>query len=315
MSFSDITGKERIMRVFVTGASGHVGSALVPELLQHGHSVVGLARSDASAGRLAEWGADSVRGTLEDLDVLRAAAQQADGVVHLAFRHELMQSGDLAGAADTDLAALRTIADALVGTDKPLVGTSGTGLLARADLGRTGTELDWLPGGYRIDAENFVVELADKGVRSSVVRLPPITHSPLDHHGFAPALIGFARQNGFAAYLGDGANRWPAVHTVDAARLYRLALESAPGGTRLHAVADEGIEFRHIAEAIGRALDLPTRSITSEQAPEYVGFLAQFAGIDNPTSADRTRDLLGWEPTHPGLLADLADGFYFRDNG
>ena len=303
------------MRVFVTGASGHVGSALVPELLQHGHSVVGLARSDASAGRLAEWGADSVRGTLEDLDVLRAAAQQADGVVHLAFRHELMQSGDLAGAADTDLAALRTIADALVGTEKPLVGTSGTGLLARADLGRTGTELDWLPGGYRIDAENFVVELADKGVRSSVVRLPPITHSPLDHHGFAPALIGFARENGFAAYLGDGANRWPAVHTVDAARLYRLALESAPGGTRLHAVADEGIEFRHIAEAIGRALDLPTRSITSEQAPEYVGFLAQFAGIDNPTSADRTRDLLGWEPTHPGLLDDLADGFYFRDNG
>lgn len=302
------------MRVFITGASGHVGSALVPELLQHGHSVVGLARSDASAARLAKWGADAVRGDLDDAGVLRAAVRDADGVVHLAFRHDAMQAGDLAGAADTDLTALRTIADVLVGTDKPLVGTSGTGLLARAELGRTGTEQDWLPAGYRIDAENFVVELADKGVRSSVVRLPAITHSPLDHHSFAPALIAFARQNGFASYLGDGSNRWPAVHTLDAARLYRLALESAPAGTRLHAVADEGVEFRRIAEAIGRGLGVPTRSITPEQAPEYVGFLAQFVGMDSPASADLTRELLGWEPTHPGLLEDLADGFYFRDN-
>lgn len=300
------------MRVFVTGASGYVGSALVPELLQHGHSVVGLARSDASAARLAEWGAESIRGNLDDSEVLHAAAREADGVVHLAFRHEAMQVGDLAGAADTDLAALRTIADALVGTDKPLVGTSGTGLLARAELDRTGTEQDTLPGGYRIDAENLVIDMAGKGVRSSVVRLPPITHSPLDHHGFAPALIGFARQHGVAAYIGDGTNRWPSVHTLDAARLYRLALESAPAGTRVHAVADEGIEFRRIAEAIGRGLDVPTRSITLEQAPEYVGFLARFAGIDNPTSADHTRALLGWKPTHPGLLEDLADGFYFR---
>ncbi|HZY76455.1 MAG TPA: SDR family oxidoreductase [Jatrophihabitantaceae bacterium] len=303
------------MRVFITGASGHVGSALVPELLQHGHSVVGLARSDESAARLAEWGADSVRGTLDDLDVLRSAAQDADGVVHLAFRHDAMQVGDLAGAAETDLTAVRAIADVMVGTDKPLVGTSGTGLLGLAQLGRTGTEQDWLPSGYRIDTENLIVDLADKGVRSSVVRLPAITHSPLDHHGFAPSLIGFARENGFAAYLGDGANRWPAVHTLDAARLYRLALESAPAGTRLHAVADEGIEFRRLAEAIGRGLDLPARSITPDEAAQYLKFLAHFAGMDNPSSSAWTRELLDWEPTHPGLLDDLEDGFYFRDNG
>jgi nucleoside-diphosphate-sugar epimerase len=303
------------MRVFITGASGHVGSALVPELLEHGHTVVGLARSEASAARLAQWGADSVRGTLDDLDVLRSAAQQADGVVHLAFRHDAMEAGDHAGAAETDLAAARAIADALAGTDKPFVGTSGTGLLGLAELGRIGTEQDWLPGGYRIDTENFIVDLADKGVRSSVVRLPAITHSPLDLHGFAPSLIGFARKNGFAAYLGDGANRWPAVHTLDAARVYRLALESAPAGTRLHAVGDEGIEFRHIAEAIGRGLDLPARSIGADEAEQYLGFLARFAGMDNPSSAAWTRELLDWEPTHPGLLEDLADGFYFRADG
>jgi nucleoside-diphosphate-sugar epimerase len=315
MSFNDIAGRTANMRVFITGASGHVGSALVPELLQHGHSVVGLARSDESAARLAEWGADSVRGTLDDLDVLRSAAQDADGVVHLAFRHDAMQVGDLAGAAETDLTAVRAIADVMVGTDKPLVGTSGTGLLGLAQLGRTGTEQDWLPSGYRIDTENLIVDLADKGVRSSVVRLPAITHSPLDHHGFAPSLIGFARENGFAAYLGDGANRWPAVHTLDAARLYRLALESAPAGTRLHAVADEGIEFRRLAEAIGRGLDLPARSITPDEAAQYLKFLAHFAGMDNPSSSAWTRELLDWEPTHPGLLDDLEDGFYFRDNG
>ena len=300
------------MRVFITGASGHVGSALVPELLQHGHSVTGLARSDAAAERLTDWGADVVRGDLDDVDGLHAAAQAADGVVHLAFRHDAMQAGDLTGAAETDLAALRAIADALIGTDKPLVGTSGTGLLAHASLGRTGTEDDTLPGGYRIDAENFVIDLAEKGIRSSVVRLPPITHSTLDHHGFAPALIAFARQHGVSIYVGDGSNRWPAAHTLDAARLYRLALESAPAGTRLHAVGDEGIEFRRIAAAIGRGLNVPTRSVEPDQAGEYVGYLAAFVALDNPTSAARTRRLLGWEPTHPGLLDDLNHGHYFN---
>jgi nucleoside-diphosphate-sugar epimerase len=312
MSLNDITEGNSFMRVFITGASGHVGSALVPELCRHGHSVVGLARSDAAAARLAGWGAEVVRGHLDDLDGLHAAARAADGVVHLAFRHDAMQAGDLSGAAETDLAALRAIADALAGTDNPLVGTSGTAMLALASLGRTGSEDDSLPSGYRIDAENFLVDVADKGIRSSVVRLPPITHSTLDHHGFAPSLIAFARRHGVSTYVGDGSNRWPAVHTLDAARLYRLALESAPAGTRLHAVGDEGIEFRRIAEAIGRGLDVPVRSVEADQAAEYVDFLAPFVALDNPTSAARTRELLDWRPTHPGLLDDLADGHYFR---
>ncbi|TDW83844.1 nucleoside-diphosphate-sugar epimerase [Kribbella pratensis] len=300
------------MRVFITGASGHVGSALVPELLHNGHQVLGLARSDESAKRLTEWGAEAVRGDLHDLDRLRAAAAAADGVVHLAFRHDAMQAGDLAGAAESDLAALQTIGDALAGTDKPLVSTSGTGMLAGVVQGRVATEDDYDPnGGYRIDAENYVVDLAAKGVRSSVLRLPPITHSRLDHQGFAPSLIAFARRNGFAAYIGDGTNRWSSVHTLDAARLYRLALESAPAGTRLHAIQDEAIEFRPIAEAIGRGLDLPTHSVTADEAPQYLGFLARFAAMDIPTSAARTSELLNWQPTHPDLLADLAEGFYF----
>lgn len=299
------------MRVFITGASGHVGSALVPELLEHGHSVAGLARSDAAAERLTAWGADVVRGDLDDLDGLRAAARQADGVVHLAFRHDAMTAGDLEGAAASDLAALRALAESLEGTGKPLVGTSGTALLALAELGRTGTEDDVLPGGYRIDAENFVAGLADSGVRSSVVRLPPTVHSSLDRHGFVPLLIGFAREHGVSAYIGDGANRWPAVHTLDAARLYRLALESAPAGSRLHAVGDGGIPFRRIAEAIGEGVGVAARSVAPEQAGEYIGFLAQFAGVDNPVSADRTRAQLGWEPAHPGLLEDLAADHYF----
>lgn len=300
------------MRVFITGASGHVGSALVPELLHNGHQVLGLARSDESAKRLTEWGAEAVRGDLDDLDRIRAAAGAADGVVHLAFRHDAMQAGDLAGAAESDLAALRAVGDALAGTDKPLVSTSGTAMLEAVARGRVATEDDYDPnGGYRIDAENLVVDLAGKGIRSSVVRLPPITHSRLDHQGFAPALIAFARKNGFAAYVGDGTNRWSSVHTLDAARLYRLALESAPAGSRLHAIQDEGIEFRVLAEVIGKGLGLPTRSVTVDEAPQYLGFLSRFAAMDVPTSAARTSELLNWQPTHPDLLADLATGFYF----
>lgn len=300
------------MRVFITGASGHVGSALVPELLHNGHQVLGLARSDESARRLTEWGAEAVRGDLDDLDRIRAAAGAADGVVHLAFRHDAMQAGDLAGAAESDLAALRAIGDTLAGTDKPLVSTSGTAMLEAVAQGRVATEDDYDPnGGYRIDAENLVVDLAGKGIRSSVVRLPPITHSRLDHHGFAPSLIAFARKNGFAAYIGDGTNRWSSVHTLDAARLYRLALESAPAGSRLHAIQDEGIEFRVIAEAIGKGLGLPTRSVTVDEAPQYLGYLSRFAALGIPTSGARTSELLNWHPTHPDLLADLATGFYF----
>lgn len=301
------------MRVFVTGASGHIGSALVPELQQAGHQVLGLARSDRSAEALAAAGAEVWRGDLDDLDGLREAAVTTDGVVHLAFKHDLMGAGDVVGAAAADYAAIQALASALEGTGKPLVISSGTLMLREAGVtGRAGTEADYAPSGPRVDAENFVIGLADRGVRSSAVRLPPIVHSSLDHHGFAHILIAIARQTGASAYVGDGANRWPSVHTLDAARVYRLALEIAPAGTRLHAVADEGIPFRDIAAAIGRGLGVPATSISAAQAAERFAFLGALVGVDNPASSEVTRKLLGWEPEHPGLIADLAQGHYFE---
>lgn len=299
------------MRVFVTGASGHLGSAVVPELLKAGHEVVGLARSDASAAALTALGAEVRRGDLDDLDGLREAAAAADGVIHLAFKHDAMVAGDYASAVAADLAAVRALADPLTGTGKPMVGTSGTLMLPAAGLDRTGTEDDVLPTGPRVDAENLVIGLAERGVRSSVVRLPPVVHSALDKHGFIPILIAGARAAGRSGYLGDGVSRWPAGHTLDAARLYRLALEKAPDGSRLHAVGDEGVPFRSIAETIGRHLGLPTESIPPDQAEAQFGFLAPFVAVDNPASSARTQRLLGWEPVHPGLLADMDLGHYF----
>jgi nucleoside-diphosphate-sugar epimerase len=300
------------MRVFVTGASGHIGSAVVPELLQAGHRVVGLAHSDSSAAALVAAGAAVRRGDLDDLDGLAQAAAGADGVIHLAFEHEAMRSGDFAGAVAADLRAIEAVAAVLDGSGKPFVSTSGTGMLARlGSTGHLGTEHDVLEAGPRIDAENTVVALAERNVRSSVVRLPPIVHSTLDHHGFGPTLIGIARDKGVSAYVGDGANRWPSVHTLDAARVYRLALEAAPPGTRLHAVADEGVPFRDIAETIARRLGVPTTSIPAEDAGEHFGFLGAFVALDNPTSSTATRELLGWKPTHPGLIEDLDHGHYF----
>jgi nucleoside-diphosphate-sugar epimerase len=230
----------------------------------------------------------------------------------LAFRHDLMTSGDLAGAAEADLHALHALADGLDGSGKPLIGTSGTAMLVMGGVtGRPGTEEDVFPdGGYRIDAENFVAGLAARGVRSSIVRLAPTVHSSLDHHGFIPIIIAAARRNGYAAYVGDGANRWPAVHTLDAAVLYRLALEKAPAGSRLHGAAEEGIPLRDIAAAVGRAFDLPVCSISPGEADGYFGFLSGFAQLDNPTSATITREVLGWNPVRPGLLADLTEGRY-----
>ncbi|MBB4909719.1 SDR family oxidoreductase [Actinophytocola algeriensis] len=295
------------MRVFVTGASGHLGSAVVPELLKAGHSVVGLARSDASAAVLADWGAHVRRGDLDDLDGLREAAAASDGVVHLAFKHDLLATGDYSGAVDADLAAVRALAEGLEGSGAPFVGTSGTAMLA--GLNRVGTEDDVLGSGARIDAENVLTAFAGRGVRPSVVRLPPVVHSTLDTTGFVRTLIAAARAAGRSGYLGDGANRWPSVHTLDAARLYRLALEEAPAGTRLHAVDDEGVPFRQIAEGIGRHLGLPTVSIPADEAPTHFGWLAGFVGIDNPTSAELTRERFGWVPAGPGLLDDL--GSYF----
>jgi nucleoside-diphosphate-sugar epimerase len=301
------------MRVFVTGASGHLGSAVVPDLLAAGHQVVGLARSDSAAATIEKFGAEVRRGELDDLDGLREASAAADGVIHLAFRHDLMATGDGAGAGRVDLAALGAIAGALAGSGKPLVGTSGTLMAAMVAPGQIGTEEIVGQSGPRIDAENLVIGLAGQDVRSSVVRLTPTVHSDLDLHGFVPAMIGFARQQGYAAYVGDGANRWPAVHTRDAAHLYRLALESAPAGTRLHAVADEGVPLSEIAAAIGRGLDVPVRSITPDEAAGYFSFLAPLVQIDNPSTSTITRALLNWEPRNAGLIEDLALDHYFRE--
>ncbi|MFE9677078.1 SDR family oxidoreductase [Streptomyces sp. NPDC006259] len=299
------------MRVFVTGASGHVGSAVVPELLQAGHQVVGLARSDKSAAALTAAGAQVYRGDLDDAVGLAAAAASADGVIHLAFKHDAMFAGDFEGAIAADLRVIEALGDALAGTGRPLVGTSGTVAFAGLEVEDTLTEADTLDAGLRIDAENAVVALAERGIRSSVVRLTPTVHSTLDHNGFIPTLISVARSKGVAAYVGDGANRWPAVHTLDAARLYRLALESAPAGSRLHAVDDEAIPFRQMAEAIGRGLNLPVVSIPPTQAEAHFGFLAAHAQADNPSSSTLTQDLLGWKPVQPGLIDDLAQGHYF----
>ena len=299
------------MRVFVTGASGHIGAALVPDLLQAGHEVVGLARSDSAAAVLQQRGADVVRGDLADLDGLREAASAADGVIHLAFDHDAMRAGDLEGAGASDLAAARALVDGLGGGAKPFVGTSGTLMLTLGGLDRVGTEDDAIDGGYRVDTENFVIALADRDIRSSVLRLPPVVHSSLDKHGFIPMLTGVARATGRSGYVEDGANRWPAAHTLDVARLYRLALEGAPAGSRLHAVDDQGIPLLQIAEAIGRNLGVPSASIPTDEVQSHFGFAAFVVGLDNPTTSARTRALLDWKPTHPGLLADLDEGHYF----
>lgn len=301
------------MRVLVTGASGRIGSAVVPELLAAGHEVVGVARSDASAAALRAAGAHVHRGDLRDPDGLAAAAAAADGVVHLAFDHESMRAGAHADAAAGDLRVTAALGAALEGSGKPFVTTAGTLALALAAPGRTATERDVLASGPRIEAENLTISLADRGVRSSVVRLPPIVHSDLDHHGFAPALIAMARDHGASGHVGDGANRWPAVDTRDAARLYRLALESAPAGSRLHPIGDEGVPFHEIAAAIGAGLGLPTDSVAPEDAAARFSYLGAFVQLDNPVSCELTRELLGWRPENPGLLADLRAGHYLAD--
>ncbi|KDN18949.1 SDR family oxidoreductase [Amycolatopsis rifamycinica] len=296
------------MRVFVTGATGFVGSAVVRELLGAGHRVLGLARSDAAAATLAAAGAEVHRGTLEDLDSLRAGAASADGVVHAAFIHDFTDFGH---SVAVDLRAVETLVETLAGTDRPFVLSSGT----PGGAGGTATE-DTVPGSgtpaaARLGAEEAVLAFAGRGVRGSVVRLPRSVHGEGDHHGFVARLIDIARERGVSAYPGDGANAWPAVHRLDAAVLYRLALEQAPAGSRLHAVGDEGIPVRRIAERIGEHLGLPVTSVPVEAAAEHFGWLGPIFAMDTPASSTRTRKLLDWHPARPGLLADIDAGHYF----
>ncbi|MDF2824160.1 MAG: hypothetical protein K0R68_1568 [Mycobacterium sp.] len=297
------------MRVFVTGASGHIGSLVVRELSDHGHQVTGLARSDASAQSLAAAGARVQRGTLDDLDVLAAAAAEAEGVIHLAFKHDFTDYGS---AAATDLAAVEALGAALAGSGKPFVNTSGTAMLATGSASALGTEdMTGDPAGARTASEMATIALAERGVRASLVRLAPTVHGPTDRHGFIPTLIESARTTGRSIYIGDGANRWPAVHNLDAARLYRLAVESAPAGSRLHGTGEQGVAFREIATAIGNRLDVPVVSVSADEANEQLGFIGWVASLDNPTSSELTQKLLDWQPTHPGLLEDLDTGRYF----
>jgi nucleoside-diphosphate-sugar epimerase len=307
-----------IMRVFVTGASGWIGSAVVPELIGAGHQVVGLARSDASVEALAAAGAEVHRGTLDDLDALRSAAVASDGVIHLAFKHDLAFSGDFQGAADADRRAVELFGEALAGSDRPLLIASGTlglatGRVATEEDGRgTDTTVAALGRGpqTRLGTAQITLSLASRRVRSSVVRLPPTCHGDGDN-GFMATLVGIARDKGVSGYVGDGSNRWPATHRLDAAHVFGLALEKATAGSILHAVAEEGVPIRQVAEVIGRHLDLPVVAISPEDAGEHFGFLAAFVGADSPASSALTRRLLGWQPTHAGLIDDLDEGHYF----
>lgn len=295
------------MRVFVTGATGFVGSATVADLIAAGHQVLGLARSDTGAAALTAAGAEVQRGSLEDLDSLRAGAAAVDGVIHTAFNHDFSR---FAQNCEEDRAAIEAMGEVLAGSERPLLATSGVALLAP---GRVAVEADALAisEAWPRASETAARAMAAKGVHASVVRLAPSVHDVGDH-GFVPMLISIARQTGVAAYIGDGQNRWPGVHRLDAARLYRLALEHAAIGARYHGVSEEGVTMQAIAEVIGRRLGLPVVSKSPEEAAGHFGWFAMFAGMNAPTSSAVTQAQLGWAPTHPGLLADLDQPGYFE---
>jgi len=298
------------MRVFVTGATGFVGSAVVRELLGAGHEVTGLARSDQAAAALAAAGAGVHRGTLEDLGSLRSGADASDGVIHTAFNN-ISESTDFAASCRADRRAIETLGGALEGSGRPLVVTSGTGLLTPGRLGTEQDASDTAPfAALRGASEETALAFAGRGVRVSVLRLPFSVHGDGDH-GFVPALIGMARAKGVSAYPGDGANRWPAVYRLDAAHLYRLALEAAPAGARLHGVGEEGVPFRDIADVIGRHLNLPVTAVSRDEADGHFGYLAHFVTLDAPASSALTRERLGWHPVQPALIPDMDKGHYF----
>ena len=308
------------MKFFVTGASGWIGSATVAELLDAGHEVVGLARSDQAAEKIKDLGAIPLRGHLDHPGGLAEAAADSDGVIHLAFQHEIaFAGGNFASAAAADRRAVEAMGAALAGSDRPFVLASG---MVGLSLGRPATENDGLvaspqvranPAGVRAATALYTLSLRGVGVRSSVLRYPPTVHGEGDH-GFVATFVDIARRSGVSAFVGDGANRWPAVHRSDAARLTRLAAEAAPAGSVLHAVGDEGVPFLHVAEAIGRHLDVPVKSLGPEEAVAHFGPLGHFVGMDSPAGAAITSDLLDWHPTGPGLIEDLNQGHYFKSS-
>ncbi len=296
------------MRVFVTGATGFIGSAIVPELINAGHQVLGLTRSDAGAQSLIDAGAEAHRGNLEDLDSLRSGAAQSDGVIHCAFDHDF---SNFVANCEKDRRAIETLGAALAGSDRPLIITSGTGM-GNAVPGQPATEDTFNPNhpNPRKASELAGASVSAAGVNVSVVRLPQV-HNTVKQGLITPA-VDLARQKGVSAYVGDGANRWPAAHVLDVARLYRLALEKREAGARYHAVAEEGIPVRDIAEVIGRGLKVPVVAMSAEAAASHFGWLAAFVGLDMPASSAHTQARLGWHPTGPGLIADLEQMRYFR---
>jgi nucleoside-diphosphate-sugar epimerase len=293
------------MRVFVTGATGFVGSAVVGELAAAGHQVLGLARSDQGAKALAEMGAQVHRGNMQDLDSLRSGAAEADGVIHLAFNHDFSKFLE---NCEADRRAIEAIGEVLEGSERPLLVTSGLALVAP---GRLATEADSPAPGFPRLSEVAAETVAARGVRAAVVRLAPSTHGAGDH-GFVPHLINLAREKGVSAYIGDGSNRWPGVHRFDAARLYRLALERGAVDGPYHAVAEEGVPFKEIAGVIGRGLGVPVVSKSEDEAADHFGWFKGFAGMDIPASSERTRERLNWQPTHPDLLTDIDQKAYFE---
>lgn len=299
------------MRVLVTGASGWVGSAVVPELVAAGHRVTGLARSATSAAVVETAGATAIRGTVADLDVLRDAAAGSDAVVHLAFPGDLVRSGGFDEAVAADVVTIRTVGEALPSGSAIAVASATVGL---ARSGVPATERDRAAAGTPIAArqpsDDAALALADRGLRASVVRLAPVNHGEGDR-GFVPALIQIAREKGVSGYPGDGSSRWSAVHVRDTARLFRLAIEGASARSVLHAAAEEGIPVGDIARAIARHLDVPLRAVAMDQVDEHFGFLGPFLGLDTPVSNTITKEVTGWAPTHPGLLDDLDEGHYF----
>jgi nucleoside-diphosphate-sugar epimerase len=297
--------EKKAMRIFVTGATGFVGSAIVPELVGAGHQVVGLARSDMAAASLTAAGVNVQRGSLDDLESLRNGAAAADAVIHAGFNHDF---SNYAAAAETDRLAIEAIGGVLAGSDRPFIVTSGTALAAP---GRIATEEDAANSTFPRKSEEAAASAAARGVRTSVLRLPPSVHGDGDH-GFIPLLIGIAREKGVSAYVGDGLNRWPAVHRLDAARLFRLVLEKGSGAPRYHAVADQGVPFREIAQVIGRRLNIPVVSKSHEEAVDHFGWFAHFAGLDCPASSQLTQERLGWRPTQPSLIPDIDRPSYFE---